>query len=131
MSVWCMPGYLFLSPTCLFPSWLNSCGSSYSKLDFPRFGLTQLWRRGSVRFVSTASRYLRTDRPFCGKPRPNVVSCTKFRCLCHLLQGPVETQFGTHLIYVESCNKPENTWKKLYDDIVDKVTGKEEEDKSN
>lgn len=41
--------------------------------------------------------------------------------------GPVETQFGTHLIYVESCNKPENTWKKLYDDIVDNVTGKGEE----
>lgn len=43
--------------------------------------------------------------------------------------GPVETEFGTHLIYVESCNKPENTWKKLYDDIVDNVTGKGEEKK--
>lgn len=42
--------------------------------------------------------------------------------------GPVETQFGTHLIYVESCNKPQNTWKMLFDDIVGKVSGKEEEE---
>lgn len=40
-----------------------------------------------------------------------------------LLAGPVETEFGTHLIYVESCNKPENTWKMMYDDVVKKVTG--------
>ncbi|CAM9307601.1 unnamed protein product [Ectocarpus sp. 12 AP-2014] len=44
-----------------------------------------------------------------------------------VVHGPVETQFGTHLIYVESCNKPQNTWKMLFDDIVDKVSGKEEE----
>ncbi|CAM9151848.1 unnamed protein product [Hapterophycus canaliculatus] len=43
------------------------------------------------------------------------------------VHGPVETAFGTHLIYVETCNKPENTWKKLFDDIVEKVSGKEEE----
>ena len=41
--------------------------------------------------------------------------------------GPVETEFGTHLIWVESCNKPENTWKKLYEDVVKKVSGKEDE----
>eukprot|EP00752_Nemacystus_decipiens_P007662 g6850.t1 len=44
-----------------------------------------------------------------------------------VVHGPVETQFGTHLIYVESCNKPQNTWKMLYDDIVGNVTGKGEE----
>lgn len=40
--------------------------------------------------------------------------------------GPVETEFGTHLIYVESCKKPENTWKILFDDVVKKVKGEGE-----
>lgn len=39
--------------------------------------------------------------------------------------GPVETAFGTHLIYVESCNKPQNTWKILFDDVVSKISGKD------
>eukprot|EP00904_Undaria_pinnatifida_P004010 jgi/Undpi1/1360/HiC_scaffold_11.g04752.m1 len=43
-----------------------------------------------------------------------------------VVHGPVNTAFGTHLIWVESCNKPENTWKMLYDDIVKKVSGKED-----
>lgn len=41
--------------------------------------------------------------------------------------GPIETVYGTHLILLESCNKPQNTWKMLYDDIVGAVTGKEKE----
>lgn len=41
--------------------------------------------------------------------------------------GPVETSFGTHLIYVESCNKPQNTWKMLYDNIAKKFSGEGDE----
>lgn len=57
------------------------------------------------------------------------ISCHPFPsavCVLASYIGPVETAFGTHLIYVETCNKPENTWKKLFDDIVEKVSGKEE-----
>ncbi|CAM9910150.1 unnamed protein product [Pylaiella littoralis] len=42
-----------------------------------------------------------------------------------VVHGPVETAFGTHLIYVESCNKPQNTWKILFDDVVSKISGKD------
>lgn len=46
-------------------------------------------------------------------------------CGVTCLTGPVETVYGTHLIFVESCNKPENTWKMLFDDIVKKAKGEE------
>ena len=42
--------------------------------------------------------------------------------------GPVETAFGTHLIWVESCNKPQNTWKMLYDDVVKNITGDKDDE---
>lgn len=53
-------------------------------------------------------------------------------CVIHFMMcaaGPVETTFGTHLIYVESCNKPQNTWKMMFDDVVGKMSGKGEEEK--
>ncbi|CAM9332520.1 unnamed protein product [Discosporangium mesarthrocarpum] len=37
--------------------------------------------------------------------------------------GPVETAYGTHLIYLISCNKPQNTWGMLFDDVVKAVKG--------
>lgn len=37
--------------------------------------------------------------------------------------GPIETSFGTHLIWVESCNEPQNTWKMLFDDVVKGIKG--------
>lgn len=42
--------------------------------------------------------------------------------------GPLETVYGTHLIYLESCNKPENTWKMMFDSIVSKASGKGDEE---
>ncbi|CAM9126875.1 unnamed protein product [Choristocarpus tenellus] len=39
------------------------------------------------------------------------------------IYGPVETTYGTHLIYLESCNKPQNTWKMLFDDIAKNISG--------
>lgn len=54
-------------------------------------------------------------------PRPPLMSL--------LEAGPVETAYGTHLIYLESCNKPENTWKMMFDSIVGKASGKDDEEK--
>ncbi|CAN0442419.1 unnamed protein product, partial [Ascophyllum nodosum] len=45
-----------------------------------------------------------------------------------VVHGPVETAFGTHLIWVESCNKPQNTWKMLYDDVVKNITGDKDDE---
>lgn len=46
-------------------------------------------------------------------------------CGVACLTGPIETVYGTHIIFIESCNKPENTWKMMFDDIVKKAKGEE------